>query len=106
MALSRTTNPSNVFILTGNNTAKTKNVVYSEVVSPYSPLKFNRTVSIGNPVQEIAIILNAITAFEKDYGIIPDRISCRNVKLHSSAVKSLIHRTKGLMTQLFLFYVV
>ena len=53
-------------------------------------MKVNQTVSIGNPVQEIPIIPNAITAFENDYGIIPDRLSCRNVTLDSSAVKSLI----------------
>ena len=90
VALSRTTNPSNVFVLTGNNTKKTKNVVYSEVLSSYSRLKVKLTVCIGDPVQEISIMSNPITAFENDYGNAPDRISCGNVTLHSSAVKSLI----------------
>ncbi len=33
---------------------------------------------------------DAITAFEDDYGKIPDRISCKNVPLHCSSVRSVI----------------
>ena len=78
-----------VFVLVGNNTKKTKNVVYAEVLSPYSRLKVKQSICIGDPVQEIATMADAITAFENDYGSIPDLISCGNFTLHSSAVKSL-----------------
>ena len=90
MVLSRTTKPSNVFVFAGNNTTKTKNVVYSEVLGSYSRLKVKQPFCIEDPVQEIAKMSNAIIAFENGYGNIPDRISCENVTLHSSAVKSVI----------------
>ena len=53
-------------------------------------MKVKETACIGYPGQKIAKVPNATTAFEKDYWNIQNRISCGNVTLHSSAVKSLI----------------
>ena len=68
MALSRKTNSSNIFICTEYNTKKTNSVVYPGVLSSHPRLNLEQT----GPDHESAIIHNAITTFENNFGNILD----------------------------------
>ena len=57
-------------------------------------MKFRKIVCIRDPVREISVMPNPVTAFEKDYENTPDRIYRGNFTHHSSAVKSLIAPSK------------
>ncbi len=102
------TNPRNIFACTGSSTKTNKNVVYPEVLTSEGKLSNDENVLRPHATKsQIALpknpmgsqnILNlptktiqdAITVFEDDNGKIPDLISCGNVTLHSSSVKSVI----------------
>ncbi len=105
VAFSRATHPKDLFTCTAFGHHKTRNVVYSEVLTSPDLSRSSHTVLFllkgknclplilsGQQMKNAGCMkaTNADRAFEDDYGIIPSRISCSNVPIPASSLKDLI----------------
>ncbi len=105
LALSRATHQKDVYTCTTFGHHKTKNVIYSEVLTSPAVSRSSHTVVLplrgknclslrlsGHQMKNAGCMkaTNAVRVLEHDYGKIPSRISCSNVTTIASSLKDLI----------------